>query len=340
MKLLIVGSDKKFAIEKYFLQYFEGANVKVALYPAQRMFHDYYYQSIKNKIKYRLGFSKIIKIINRDLLELVSTYEPNILFVFKGMEILPATLKKLSIKNIILANYNPDNPFIFSGKGSGNKNVINGLNLFDIHFTYSVTIKKELEKKTKSKIYLLPFAYAIDNNLFPSIHCQNEVIKTCFIGNPDKERVSFIKQLADFGIELDLYGHNWNKYINHDKVKIYEPVYENEFWKTLYKYRVQLNIMRKHNLDSHNMRSFEIPGVGGIGLFPETYEHLNFFEKDKEVFMYTSLENCVKKIKYLISLENNVAKKIRKAAANRSVNSKYTYQDRAKFVLDVFKNIG
>ena len=56
-------------------------------------------------------------------------------------------------------------------------------------------------------------------------------------------------------------------------------VESSDFWKVLRKYRVQLNLMRPHNLDSHNMRSIEVPAVGGIGLFPDTPDHERFFEK-------------------------------------------------------------
>ena len=42
--------------------------------------------------------------------------------------------------------------------------------------------------------------------------------------------------------------------------------------------------MRIHNPDSHNMRSFEVPGVGGIMVAPDTKEHRIFFEVGKEIF--------------------------------------------------------
>ena len=339
MRILLVGSNYSWSIENYFIKYFSEMGLKIELFPAQTQFYNYYYSSLINKIKFRLGLSRIINNINKELLVHINSFQPKIIFIFKGMEILPKTLKTLKKSSVVLVNYNPDNPFIFSGKGSGNKNLINGLNLFDIHFTYSVTIKRELIKKTNSKVYLLPFGYDIDNNLFPSIHCQNEVIKTCFLGNPDKERVFFIKQLADFGIELDLYGHNWNKYINHDKIKIFEPVYENEFWKTLYKYRVQLNIMRRHNLDSHNMRSFEIPAVGGIQLAPFTKEHQLFFEENKEIFLYKNLGECLEKINYLLSLSTDNANKIRQSARSRCIISKYSYKDRTEHLVKFFESI-
>ena len=110
-----------------------------------------------------------------------------------------------------------------------------------------------------------------------------------------------------------------------------------EFWKTLIKYRVQLNLMRPHNLDTHNMRSFEIPGVGGIQLAPDTPDHKIYFEPGKEIFLYTDIAGCVNQIMKLLALKANEAMEIRNCARMRSINSGYSYKDRAEQALEKIK---
>ena len=98
-------------------------------------------------------------------------------------------------------------------------------------------------------------------------------------------------------------------------------MYDRVFWKTLRKYRVQLNLMRPHNPDTHNMRSFEVPGVGGIQLAPDTDDHKTYFEPGKEIFLYKNLEECTSQIKKILALNTEDARKIRDHARMRSIDS-------------------
>ena len=189
------------------------------------------------------------------------------------------------------------------------------------------------------KTELLPFAFDISQDVFEVCQKEKEVLKVCFLGNPDKLRASFIQSLANNGIEIEVYGNDWNKFVSHKNITSHPPVYGQEQWKTLRKYRVQLNLMRIHNLDSHNMRTFEVPGIGGIQLAPDTKEHRLFFEANKEIFLYKTVEECVSKIKYLLSLNSDQANQYRTLARKVCINKKHSYKDRALQVLKALEKL-
>lgn len=338
MRLLLVGANSKYAIELPYLKYLRELPEfeQVELFESQNMFLEYYHKTIINKILYRLGYNQILKKINNKLLHKVNSFKPDAMLVFKGMEIFPETLIKLKAKGILLSNYNPDNPFIFSGRGSGNKNITNSIGLYDVHFTYSNCILSELNSKyPKSSVYYLPFGFDVSDDLYNECKKQQEIVKVCFLGNPDIYRADFIEKLCALGIEIDAYGHNWNNYITHENCTSFNAVYEMDLWKTLAKYRVQLNIMRPHNEQSHNMRTFEVPGVGGIQLAPRTPEHEAFFEENKEIFLYDNLENCALQIKKILPLSKTESDSIRTNARERCVQSGYSYKSRANYVAKV-----
>jgi hypothetical protein len=75
------------------------------------------------------------------------------------MEIFPESLQWAKQKGIKLVSFNPDNPFIFTGKGSGNSNVTQSIPLYDLHFTYNHEIEQQLREKYRSKIAYLPFGF-------------------------------------------------------------------------------------------------------------------------------------------------------------------------------------
>ena len=335
MRILIVGADYQWAIENHFVRHFSGLGSTVELFPAQRFFYEYYYKNIVSKLICRLGLSRIYHEINANLLKRVEDFKPNVVFVFKGMEVLPETLINLKQAGIKLVNYNPDNPFIFSGYGSGNKNVSESLKLYDLHLTYNQEILEKM-KSMQLKSEFFPFAFEEGIDHAPEFIEAAEVLKPCFLGNPDKNRVEFLNQLADRGVKLDVYGNDWAMNNIHPNITAYPPVYGDEMVTVLRKYRVQLNLMRIHNLNSHNMRSLEIPGHGGIQLAPRTVEHEMLFKEGKEVFLYNDVDDCVEQINELLSISFAESMEIRKMAQN-TAKSKHTYKQRSAQASEMFE---
>ncbi len=329
MKLLIIGSDEVYAIENMYVRYLRELGIEVFSFSSRRLFYDYYKMSLVHKLLFKAGLSPIYHSINSELKNLIERIRPNIIWVFKGMEIFPDTLKYAREMGVKLANYNPDNPFLFSGNGSGNSNVSESIGLYDLHFTYNLQVLEQIKKNHNVRVSFLPFGYDLSYQLYESLLDQSEIIEACFLGNPDSERVKFIKGLAERGIKIALYGNDWQRYVHHGNVKIFPPVYAEKLWSVLRQYRVQLNVMRIHNVDSHNMRTFEVPGVGGIMLAPDTKEHHLFFENQKEIFLYKDIDDCVKQITFLLSISTEKSNEIRKSARDRSEQSGYNYKHRA-----------
>jgi spore maturation protein CgeB len=338
MRVLGVGSDKVYAIENFYVKYLREYEADIKLFTAQSIFYDYYQRSIINKIIFKIGFSGILNTINDQFKKEVLEFKPEIILVFKGMEIYPESLRWAKSKGIKLVNYNPDNPFIFTGKGSGNKNVTNSIGLYDLHLTYDNDIRERMITEYGIPTGILPFGFEISDELYAECIKHQEIVKTCFLGNPDEQRAAFILQLAGH-MPIDVYGNNWEKFVSHKNITVHEPVYGKDLWITLYRYRVQLNMMRTHNPGSHNMRSFEVPGIGGIGLFPKTRDHATYFENGKEIFLYSDIEECVKQGKALLSLNSDDANKIRLSARLKSLHAGYSYRDRAHQVLQELKQL-
>lgn len=338
MRILIAGANSSYAIERFFIKYLnEVPDITAELFEAQNLFLDWYQKNVFNKILFRLGYKQIYAVINKGLKEKIIESNPDVLFVFKGMEIFPETLNWVKIRGIKLVNYNPDNPFIFSGKGSGNSNVTGSIGCYNLHLTYNREVKLQMENEYKIPTVILPFGFDVDESTYAICCKEREINKLCFVGNPDKYRAAFITRLAEAGIQTDVFGNDWQKYISHPNIKVHKMVAEEEFWKTLYRYRVQLNLMRPHNLTTHNMRSIEIGGIGGIQLAPDTEDHREYFSPEKEIFLYKELEDCIEQIKKIQALSHSAAVEIRQNAHRRSANAGYSYKDRVRQALDKMK---
>jgi spore maturation protein CgeB len=339
MHILIVGGDKIFSIENFYYNNLKELGVTVSRFLAPNLFYEYYERNFLNKVFFKLQLSHIYNSINKDFKDAVESLKPDIVWIFKGMELFAETLQWVKSKNIKIVNYNPDNPFLFSGKGSGNGNITRSIGLYDLHFTYNLEIEKRIKSDFKTiKTSYLPFGFELGDDVINQCVVLPEIDDLCFLGNPDSVRAEFVKNLSNAGVGITVYGHGWSKYLTSNRyLSINEPVYGIDQWKVLRKYRIQLNLLRPHNMNSHNMRTFEIPGVGGIMLAPKTIEHEMFFENTTQVFLFSSFSECVSLVKQVLSLPLPEALNIRASARERSIKAGYTYKDRASQVLQQFE---
>jgi len=326
--ILLIGSDSKWALERAFRKYL-STHFNVSFFNARGNFLNYYYSSYFNRILYRLGFSSIIRRINKELLEYVKRGDFDAILVFKGMEVHPKTLVIARQRGIILFNYNPDHPFEFFGTGSGNKFVENGIKLYHHHFSYSKRIISDLEKRYNVSVSWLPFGY--EKSLSPKI--KKDERKVCFIGNPDADRAKTINIFLKNDIEVDVYGSGWNKFLPISKgLNCYDAVYGADFIHIAQSYRIQLNTFRPHNYASHNMRTFEMPAIGAIMLAPFSEEHALFFKNKEEVFFYANEKEMIELANNILKLDDSAAFSIKLAAYNRCIDSNYGYKQRASVV--------
>lgn len=341
MKILLVGQFKNWALENHYAKYL-GQAAEVASYAAEDIFDDHYRASVFNKIRFKLGLSGIYQTIAKGLMERVAAEKPDVVWVFKGMRVLPKTLSDLRKMGIKTANYNPDHPFLFSTNGSGNQNVTDAIGLYDLHFCYSRSVQQRIEQEFGIKTAFLPFAYELSQADFDLVEreAQAEIPAACFIGNPDPIRVAHLEALVKAGLPVHVYGYDWDKHLTPSAgLHIHPVVLGLDFWRTMRSYRLQVNVFRPHNEGSHNMRTFEVPAVGGIMLAPDSPEHRDFFAVGQEVFTYQNLGELVEKAKYVIGMPASEAAGFRLRARERSVQSGYSYADRAKQAVAALNSI-
>jgi hypothetical protein len=297
-------------------------------------------KSVINRVAQRVLPYIFLKQINRNIIRSVETFKPDLVWIFKGMEIFPETLEYAKKRGIKLVNYNPDHPFFFAASGSGNAFVKNSIPLYDLHLSYSREILKDLWSSYQIKGEYLPFGFEISEQIFNHSASVPEIEKACFVGCADDERHRVVQLLLKQGIAVDVYGPGWDKYFkSNGKLKVSSGVYNDYLWTVIRSYRVQLNVFRQQNRNSHNMRSFEIPGIGGIMLAPWSEEHVSFFVPDREAFFYRNDEDLIQLAHEILALEKNRAGGIRQAARLRSVQDGYSYAERSKLAFGYFSRL-
>jgi spore maturation protein CgeB len=298
-------------------------------------------QSLFSKGLNRIIPSYFLKTINQELLKKVKSLNPTVIMVFKGMTLFPETIEELKKHTKIICNYNPDHPLKIYSRGASNQYIINSVPLYDIFFTYATRIEKKL-KEQHINAYTIPFAY--DSSLvnkFSPLYDQSELPTFLFVGAWDRERE---KILEDLGREdVDIYGdEEWATRTN-KKQQVHaayrgKKLYEADLYNKIRSVAGVINILREQNIaeESHNMRTFEVPGYGGLLLSQFTEEQAAFFEPEKEAVYFHTIDELNEKMQHL---KNNprLIKNIKAQALHRSISSGYSYIDRAAQLSGILK---
>lgn len=105
--------------------------------------------------------------------------------------------------------------------------------------------------------------------------------EVCFIGNWDEEREAWLGPLADAGLGLALWGSDyWVSRCRHPGLRRAwrgRPLVGREQAVAARTSGVMVNVLRRQNKGSCNMRTFEIPCAGGFMLHERSPEAAEFF---------------------------------------------------------------
>ncbi len=276
--------------------------------------------------------------VNKNFMDKTNILKPELVFVIKGSFIFPEALKEIK-KNMksLLINFNPDNPFNLNRSASNNF-IRRAIPLYDCYFIWGEFLIQQLKDAGAKKVEYLPFAY--DPELHFPVQVSEDEKKLygsdiAFIGTWDKERERWLEYLSDY--DLAIWGNGWEKLSINSKLRSKwkrKPVFGEDFSKICNSSKIILNFIRKQNYNAHNMRTFEVPACKGFMLTTRTQEQCEFFEEEKEMICYETVEELRNKIEEYLPKES-LRKKMSQAAYEKVLP--HTYTERAKFVLNILK---
>jgi spore maturation protein CgeB len=85
------------------------------------------------------------------------------------------------------------------------------------------------------------------------------------------------------------------------------------------------------------MRSFDIPGAGGIMLAPKTNDHEKYFVENEDVFLYESVEIAFHKANQILNFSFEKRLEIRKSARDRALKF-HTYMHRTDQLIKLLES--
>jgi spore maturation protein CgeB len=307
-KILVVAKPWHGGLHFYYSNSFKKnkfVDVKfIPTYPNN--YRDYFLYKLNKK----LWLEKLVSKINSENYDL--GFFINYLNIFQD-------LRNLN-KNIL---YLTDEPKINVNQQSNFRNIY----LSDIGYENKLISKKNYAGE-------LPFAF--DKNYHHEEKNNQKSKLICCIANKDNNRNSWFKLMYKEDSMPDIYGNYFlNSRIFFLKPSKFFPSIDFKNQRYIYsKYNVSLNIHASILKNGTNQRTFEAAGCSIAQLVNYIPGVDRFFEPDKEILLFSSIEEYKNKLSLLIK-DKKLRDKLRQNALKRAL-SKHTYDIRVNKILRDF----
>tara|TARA_S200000501_G_scaffold116805_1_gene109749 strand:+ start:1110 stop:2105 length:996 start_codon:yes stop_codon:yes gene_type:complete len=298
-----VGSFYK---NKFFLKFFYHISSKIFNYLI------YSYVLSKVKKKYDLIYVKSGEFLSKEL-------------VLK--------LKEKTNKIVYFCN---DNPFVV--RDNKRWDLFHPASkLYDLLVFQDKSRINEAKKRGLKNYFLVLPPY--NNNIHKINKTKKKSIDVVFVGTWSKQKGNFIYKLIKLGLNIKIYGSNWEKDKNFYFINRYITSghlnYKN-YSRIIKISKIAIALYSDDNKDSITARSLEIPAIGTFLISKKTSSMVNIYKENKEVVFFNSPSECFKKCKFYLKNDKNreaIAKNAQKKVLNNLNASNYD------LIKKVLKNI-
>lgn len=273
---------------------------------------------------------------NKKLVKQVKEWKPGLVFVLKGTDLYPGTLKQLKAlpHQPLLACYNPDDPF---NPAACKENVRQCIPYYDHYFIWTHQLMDKIRQQGAGKAHYLPFA--TDTSIIYPVLADYQY-DISFVGNHDQEREYWIYGLVDeleknsAAYKLRVFGTGWKPY---KLLEVSGQVNGQDYLKTIAATRINLNILRKQNKNATNMKTFEIPAARGFLLHENSTEARQIFTEDVAAAYFSDFNDLFGKIHHYLSNEEK-RRSLVENGYQTALQEKNTYKERVATALATIRD--
>ncbi|RXH56851.1 CgeB family protein [Granulicella sibirica] len=256
------------------------------------------------KVMHRLAAGPQVERLNRDLLRLTMQEKPDVVWTDKLLWLKASTLKRWRALGIVSVNYMIDNPF-GTRRDPGWRLYMKNIPFFDLHVVQRDRNIAEYHARGARDVMKIQTAYEPTMH-FPPPPGWSDADRdrgVSFIGTPYDDRAQFLTRLwKEFGFHVTVSGGLvWKPALGLEATTaIYRgngELFRDEYREGIWRSQINLSFITHSNQDEFVHKSFEIAGCGGFLLAERSDGHQQRFEEDVEAVFFSSIEECVEKIR-------------------------------------------
>lgn len=297
----------------------------------------------KAQNKYLLGPQ--LKRLNADLLAQVRATRPDLLFVYRGTHVRPATLRAIrsDCPGTRIVGYNNDDPFSPHYPRWLWRHFLASIREYDLVLAYRQRNVTDYQAAGARRVEMLRSWYMAERNYPVTLTDADQgdySADVVFVGHYENDgRVELLEEVVRQGWRLRLYGpgYDWDPVIGcsrelKDQVPV-RLVWGEEYNKALCGGKVALCFLSKLNRDTYTRRCFEIPATGTLMLSERTDDLERLFQPGEEADFFGSREEMVEKL-HLYLADEPRRRRVAEAGLRRVREDGHDVLSRMRTLLD------
>jgi hypothetical protein len=239
----------------------------------------------------------------RALRRRVEEWAPDVVFLVKALGVLPQTVRRWRAEGARVVNVFPDNPFDAAGANALGFTLLQQLqaaNAVFIHDRFAVGQLHQVGVKARFLAFARdpeiqrPESWGVAPRSHPPV---------VFVGNPDPERIRYLRAIADLG--LGLWGNwSWAGLGADDPLTACvrgREVLGAEMVRCLHHAQVSVNVLRPSQKTAHNMRTFEAPASRACPVSEASPGVLELMKEGREVLAFSTPDELRTLVKSLLA---------------------------------------
>ena len=290
---------------------------------------------IARKVQWRLRLGSMVRAYNAGLDAALAT-KPDVLWVDKGMFVLPALLDAARRQGVRwLVHYSPDNYLL---QQNASRHLWRGLARYDVVVTTKRSNTGLLTAAGARRVLLSGNAF--DPQLHRPVSLSDAEraahgADVSFIGRWEPDRERLLDAIAALPVRLRVRGPGWERVRSRLLRPKCEPgpIYGEDYVKAIAAAKVNLGLLSITAGDAITQRSVELPACGAFMLAERTGEHRLHFTDGEEAAFFEGADDLVRNVGRWVAADAERAR-IGAAGRARCLRSGYAYDDRLREILD------
>jgi spore maturation protein CgeB len=339
-KVLVIGPLSPGALAESYAQAFERLGVEVVRFDSERALMEAS-RFAGNRILRRALRSSLWNAVNREAIGVAERVRPALIFAVKCSFFHPETIRRIrQSTGVPFVNHYPDHPYIgirWNPREASalRRDLIEVLRQYSIVWMWERSLMERL-RSDGVEAKFLPFAVDPEitrpQSLPEGLHCAacNITHDVAFVANYSGARCAELTAIRKHTVAI--WGSNWPKDWQSlsGQHRAHPPIWGSGVGNIYARAALSLNVLNAENLGGPNMRTFEIPGSGGVMLARYSAEQDEFFPENEAAIYYRSPSEIDNKINAILG-DPEVRLRIRRNAARLAALQ--TYDVRAASVL-------
>jgi glycosyltransferase involved in cell wall biosynthesis len=339
-RVLVIGSTDEGALPVSYARAFERLGMEVVRFDSERAL----LQASRfagNRILRRAMRSSLWNAVNREAIKVAERIRPALIFAVKCSFLNPETIRHIRKSvGVPFVNHYPDHPYIGirwdpREASALRRDLIEVMRQYSMVFMWEPSLVERLRRDGVEAKYL-PFA--VDPEISrpldvgEGLHCDrcNLDHDVTFIATYTRYRCAEVAAIREHTVAI--WGNNWPRQWRtlSGQHRAHAPVWGSACGDIHARAPVSLNVLNAENLGGPNMRTFEVPGSGGVMLARYSKAQDEFFPENEAAVYYRSPAELDDKIE-LILRDPELRARIRKNGSRLAAAQ--TYDVRAAQVL-------